>query len=277
MSSVTTILDALKTVDSLTRADVGELLDAQALPSGIDATLATMCRRGLIEQDEAGAYVLPSAEAREAGQCQAAQERAEQRAAEPTPKPFRTGRPPKRLTGEPSVLDKVAALLDQHTEMTVTGLMDHLPGIRSNSVTNALSTLKHQGKALHMAHGRWRSASAGPAEDVNQTVVTLPAAAPTKPAPTVTFEQLAKRVAEAKPTASQFEAVTAPQHEAPAKAPAVTGSVREPAPEPTEKPHSASAQVGAVSIAITAESAPQAARMLVAALYALTEQENARA
>jgi hypothetical protein len=263
MSSVTTILDALKTVDSLTRADVGELLDAQALPSGIDVTLATMCRRGLIEQDEAGAYVLPSAEARETGQRQAAQERAEQAAAEPTPEPVRTGRPPRRLTGEPSILDKVAALLDQHTEMTVTGLMEHFPNNRSNSITNALNTLKHQGKALHMAHGRWRSA----------------VAPPPKPelGPVVTFEQLAKRVSEAKPTASQFEAVTAPQQEAPAKAPAVTGSIREPAPEPTEKPHSASAQVGAVSIAITAENAAQAARMLAAALCALTQQENAHA
>lgn len=146
MSAVTTILQALKTTDVLTRRDIGDLLDAECLPSAIDSTLATMCRRGLVERlPDADAYVLPSVEARERV---AAPAKPEARTPEPKPAPVHA---PNMDVGA-TVPSRVREVLGRCGPLPGAQIAELLPGTNTPSVLAMLSKMQSRGELRK--HGR---------------------------------------------------------------------------------------------------------------------------
>ena len=148
MSAVTTILQALKTTDVLTRKDVGELLDAECLPSAIDSTLATMCRRGLIEKlADADAFVLPSPGEREVTKPTPAHTPA------PAPVPNLGGRPATPPSGHAPNRDmtgtlpsRIREVLGRCGELAGAQIVELLPGANAPSVFAMLTKMRLRGE-----------------------------------------------------------------------------------------------------------------------------------
>lgn len=266
MTAVTQILDALRNVDVLSRADIGELLEAECLPSAIDTTLATMCRRGMIDRLESGAYTLADQMTAER---QAIIRKASERTQAPPPAVVSTGGRPRPETPdmEPEPNDgrtlnaRILALLKRAGgPLNSSQIADLLPGAHVPSVYATCGKLALRRLLLKLERGRFELAPG--AEVVEALDEPEPTSEP-EPVPEPAIEQgpapltlgdLVKRHAPEPERAPAQECI-----EEPARTPA-------PAPAPIA---GAWARVGGLEVRIEGAHPDLAARMLAAALAAV--------
>jgi hypothetical protein len=264
MSAVTTVLDALRNVDVLTRKDIGELLEAECLPSAIDTTLATMCRRGMIERLESGGYTLADEMTAER---QAIIRKASERTQAPPPPVVSTGGRPRPETPdiEPEPDDgrtlnaRILALLHRAGgPLNSSQIADLLPGAHVPSVYAACGKLALRRLLLKLERGRFELA---PGVEV---VEALDEPEPElEPMPEPAAEPVAVETPEPEPQPE-------PEPE-PEPAPRVTTTaelVQRHAPQRTQDRYSASAELDGLTLRVEGTDAARVASVVAAALSA---------